>query len=348
MTEPAVVPPTEKHIESGPVVDPQPAAEPPTEEVVPEVEPVKAEPVKVADKAEVLSTPTKSDEPLPTYSGLSWPDLEQDHPLVKFVEALPAILKSADYDEVYGITLKARGDATKADFHTLLILQKFLRANKNELEPAKEQLSKTLVWRKEFQPEKAATATYKKDKFNGLGFITITDGKEAERPQIVTWNVYGAVKDYEKTFVPVEEFLQWRIGLMELGVSKLKLAEATEPIPNYGEGDDPYQGIQVHDYKSVSFLRMDPRAKAASKQTIQMLGDYYPETLSRKFFVNVPLVMQWMFAAMKLFVSAETTKKFTVLSDGVYVKGELGDAVPKEYGGRAGPLEEVGEGMKLE
>lgn len=135
---------------------------------------------------------------------------------------------------------------------------------------------------------------------------------------------------------------------MELGVSKLKLAEATEPIPDYGKGEDPYQGIQVHDYKSVSFLRMDPRAKAASKQTISMLGDYYPETLSRKFFVNVPIIMQWMFGAMKLFVSAETTKKFVVLSDGAYVVGELGDSIPTEYGGKAGSLVEVGEGMKLD
>jgi hypothetical protein len=136
---------------------------------------------------------------------------------------------------------------------------------------------------------------------------------------------------------------------MESGVSKLKLSEATEPIPDFGQGSDPYQGIQVHDYKNVSFLRMDPRAKAASKQTIQMLGDYYPETLSRKFFVNVPIFMQWMFAAMKLFVSAETTKKFEVFSDGVYVAPALGEAVvPGEYGGKLESLAKSGEELELE
>jgi hypothetical protein len=135
---------------------------------------------------------------------------------------------------------------------------------------------------------------------------------------------------------------------MELGVSKLNLTKANTPIPDFGEGEDPYQGIQVHDYKSVSFLRMDTRAKAASKQTIELLGQFYPETLSRKLFVNVPLIMQWMFAAMKLFVSAETTKKFVVLSDGSYIAGELGESVPKEYGGTLGELETMGEGLKLE
>lgn len=135
---------------------------------------------------------------------------------------------------------------------------------------------------------------------------------------------------------------------MELGVSKLELSNATSPIPDYGAGADPYQGIQVHDYKSVSFLRMDPRAKAASKKTIELLGAYYPETLSRKLFVNVPLVMQWMFGAMKLFVSRETVRKFCVLSYGSGVAGELGSGVPAEYGGESGKLDEAGEQTKLQ
>jgi hypothetical protein len=135
---------------------------------------------------------------------------------------------------------------------------------------------------------------------------------------------------------------------MELGVSKLNLANAPIAIPDYGEGQDPYQGIQVHDYKSVSFLRMDASAKAASKETIKLLGDFYPETLSRKLFVNVPLIMRWMFVGMKLFVSAETIEKFVVLNEGTYVASELGESVPKEYGGKLGGLEEVGDELQLE
>jgi hypothetical protein len=135
---------------------------------------------------------------------------------------------------------------------------------------------------------------------------------------------------------------------MEFGVSKLELTKATKAIPDYGAGPDPYQGIQVHDYQSVSFLRMDPRAKAASKKTIELLGAHYPETLSRKFFVNVPLIMQWMFGAMKLFVSKETTQKFAVLSYGSYVAVELSDkTVPKEYGGDGGTLSDIGQGLKV-
>jgi phosphatidylinositol transfer protein SFH5 len=134
---------------------------------------------------------------------------------------------------------------------------------------------------------------------------------------------------------------------MELGVSKLELSKATAPIPDYNKGNDPLKGIQIHDYKNVSFIRMDPRARAASQKTIEMLGAYYPETLSRKFFVNVPIVMQWMFSAMKLIISRETTKKFSVLSHGTGVAAELGSGVPSEYGGKAEQLEYIGEQTQL-
>jgi phosphatidylinositol transfer protein SFH5 len=134
---------------------------------------------------------------------------------------------------------------------------------------------------------------------------------------------------------------------MELGVSKLDLASITTPIPDFGEGPDPYQGIQVHDYLNVSFLRMDKRIKAASKETINILSAHYPETLSRKFFVNVPLLMQWMFRAMQLLVKKETMEKFVVLSYGSQVASQLGPQVTKEYGGETGALAEVGETLKL-
>jgi hypothetical protein len=132
---------------------------------------------------------------------------------------------------------------------------------------------------------------------------------------------------------------------MEKSIQRLNLPAATTPIPNYGEGPDPYQGFQIHDYLQVSFLRRDPVVKAATSKTIETLSRYYPETLSRKFFVNVPVVMGWVYTAMKMVVAKETAKKFTVLSYGNQLVGELGQGIPKEYGGAKGELKEVGEGM---
>lgn len=67
---------------------------------------------------------------------------------------------------------------------------------------------------------------------------------------------------------------------MELSVKELDLASATIPIPE--DGVDVYKMVQVHDYLNVSFLRMDPATKAASKETIQVFSMAYPELLKEK------------------------------------------------------------------
>jgi len=133
---------------------------------------------------------------------------------------------------------------------------------------------------------------------------------------------------------------------MELSLKELDLASATVPIP--ADGTDQYQMVQVHDYLNVSFLRMDPTIRAASKETIQIFSMAYPELLSQKFFVNVPLVMGFVFSAMKLFLSPATIKKFHPLSYGGSLAGELpgwGNLLPVAYGGKGEEVEK-GETVK--
>lgn len=122
---------------------------------------------------------------------------------------------------------------------------------------------------------------------------------------------------------------------MELSVKELDLASATVPIP--ADGIDPYRMVQVHDYMNVSFLRMDPAVKAASKETIRIFSMAYPELLKEKFFVNVPVLMGWVFTAMKLFLAPETIKKFHPLAYGSSLAGECkgwGEELPVAYGGK--------------
>jgi phosphatidylinositol transfer protein SFH5 len=137
---------------------------------------------------------------------------------------------------------------------------------------------------------------------------------------------------------------------MERGVQKLNLNSATVPLAD-GE-EDPYKVIQVHDYVSVSFFRMDPSAKAASKETINVLSTAYPELLAHKYFVNVPVIMGWMYAAMKLFVAPATLKKFHPMSSGTSLAAELPEGIraslPNAYGGQAGTVQEIGEELKLQ
>lgn len=133
-----------------------------------------------------------------------------------------------------------------------------------------------------------------------------------------------------------------------MGVQKLKLNEAKELIPD--DGDDPYQMLQVHDYLSVSFFRMDPSVKAASRETISTFSMAYPELLAHKYFVNVPAIMGWMYGAMKLFLAPATLRKFHPMTSGTTLATELTSIVgslPKEYGGKGGSVKE-GETVKLE
>lgn len=135
---------------------------------------------------------------------------------------------------------------------------------------------------------------------------------------------------------------------MELAVKDLKLGDATS-VMDYN-GEDPYQMVQVHDYLNVSFLRMNPNVKAATKKTIEVFAMAYPELLREKFFVNVPALMGWMFTAMKVFLSKNTTRKFHPITNGVNLAREfpsLVDKFPAAYGGKSEELQKTARTVNL-
>jgi hypothetical protein len=140
---------------------------------------------------------------------------------------------------------------------------------------------------------------------------------------------------------------------MELALQELSISTATNPIT---VEHDPYKIFQVHDYKSVSFWRQDPKVKEASKETIKTFAQNYPELLKEKFFVNVPAIMGAVYAFMKLFVAAKTIKKFHPMSNGAALANEfgeskvktLGEMLPKDYGGKGEDLSKTGTGPQLE
>jgi hypothetical protein len=132
----------------------------------------------------------------------TWPEIPETHPISVFLKELPDLLEKTGYREVYGIELNPEGT-----FHTKLILQKFLRGNANDVAKAKEQLKGTLEWRKEFQPLKAKDEQFSKEKFGGLGYVTVLEDVpgSTNKKDVVTFNIYGAVKDNKKTFGEIDE-----------------------------------------------------------------------------------------------------------------------------------------------
>jgi chemotaxis protein histidine kinase CheA len=330
--------------------EPQPENKNETTTAQPAVETTAAQPTAVEIPAEADKAPVEGQqspqaaEEKPVVEQPEQPAYLAKNPaLAQFVERLPAIVSSTGLAEMWGVPLKDQNDAP-----TVNVLIKFLRANEGNVKLAEEQLTKALKWRKEVNPSALAESTsYSATKFGGLGYLTVY--KEANGAEtVVTWNIYGGVKDINTTFGDMDEFVKWRVALMELAVKELKMAEATSVI-DY-DGEDPYQMIQVHDYLNVSFLRLNPAIKAATKKTIEVFTTAYPELLREKFFVNVPAIMGWMFAAMKVFLSKNTTRKFHPISNGANLAREfpsLKEQFPKVYGGSAPALQEGARTVNL-
>ncbi|KAJ4415153.1 Non-classical phosphatidylinositol transfer protein (PITP) [Gnomoniopsis sp. IMI 355080] len=258
-------------------------------------------------------------------------------PFDQFDAKLPDILKEVGHDEMWGVKLVS---PASSHIPTGIVIQKFLNANDGDLDKALEQFTGALKFRKEKKPLELVGKTFSANKFADLGAVTVYDVKDSPVPEVFTWNLYGNVKGkMDEVFVPLDEFMDYRIALQELGIQQLQLSSATEPIT---AEKDPYKIYQVHDYKSISFLRQNPNVKAASTEVIKKFALAYPELLKEKFFVNVPAIMGWMYAVIKVFIAEKTAKKFHPMANGANLAAEFKTSgfdetqLPKEYGGQGG------------
>lgn len=189
--------------------EPAPAIEKSATDEAPEVPPktepaptTTAEPAPAAEAAKVEDSeppviPSKT-ETAPT-TGESIPVT----PIAKLFAELPSIIKEAGHGEMWGVTL---GEAS--DVPTSIVLEKFLRANTKDVPKAKAQLIEALKWRKKMDPVKLLTDTeFNKAKFGDLGYVSVYPKTESHEKEIVTWNIYGGVKNLKETFGNVEEYV---------------------------------------------------------------------------------------------------------------------------------------------
>ena len=293
-----------------------------------------------ADKKQVLPN-------LPATLHISLPA-----PLKELALRVPDLISTTGHSEVWGVRLSS----PETHVPTQIVLQKYLNANDGDVAKATDQLQKTLEWRAKMKPLDLLKQKFNRSKFRGLGYVTTYRNSEDSKgpatgpQQVFTWNIYGRVKSIDDTFGSLSEFLEWRVALMEFALQSLDISSATEPISS-SDILDPYKIFQVHDYKSISFLRQSSQVKTASTETIKVFALAYPELLKEKFFVNVPAIMGFLYGFIKLFVAEKTRKKFHPMSNGGAMDKEfdawLGKMLPKEYGGQGAALEETGSEPEL-
>ncbi|KJA28194.1 hypothetical protein HYPSUDRAFT_129907 [Hypholoma sublateritium FD-334 SS-4] len=221
---------------------------------------------------------------------------------------------------IWGVTVDPNNP--QADARVSVVLMKFLRARNLSIPDTRDKLVGTLRWRESFNVEGALKEDFPQDVFGSLAHISGTD----KQGRLVVYNIYGGNQDLKSVFGDVQRFIRWRVALMERSVMQLDFTELD-------------QMIQVHDYDGVSLTSRDANSKAAASEATNIFQNHYPEMLYKKFFINVPTLLNWIFWLFKPLVSANTLAKMTVVGTGQHaIKKALSEyitvnQIPGRYGG---------------
>ncbi|KAG1728091.1 CRAL-TRIO domain-containing protein [Suillus lakei] len=301
---------------------PQPGATPTVLEDTPGPEPTPALNAPSAVEA-ALEDDKEPQNPLTEkFTEAEWKALKE------FRSTLPETFKEAFPEQedaestpygLWGVTINP---LKPKDARVSVVLMKFLRArNLNPLE-AKDMFISTLRWRKSFKIDEAMKEKFPEDIFGKLGR---TYGKDKDGHPIA-YNLYGANKDLDAVFGDTQRFLRWRVAFMEESIALLDF----ETID---------QMVQIHDYEGVSMSSRTQASKNAASEASSIFQGHYPEFLAKKFFVNVPSFLTWIFWIFKPLLSAATVAKMSVVGSGPKVIGTAllplipADQLPKRYGG---------------
>lgn len=84
------------------------------------------------------------------------------------------MISSTNHSEMWGVELTDPSISTP----TQVILQKYLNANDQDVARAKDQLTKSLAWRAKMKPLELTKAKHSREKFSGLGYVTVYQGVE--------------------------------------------------------------------------------------------------------------------------------------------------------------------------
>ena len=151
---------------------------------------------------------------------------------------------------------------------------------------------------------------------------------------------------------------------MERGITSIDFVNVDSMVQVHGKPSvspsfsTNFPHPMLTDYEGVGFGSRDANSKAAASQASKIFQDYYPEFLvrvlrslqfvppliplqSKKFFINVPTFMTWIFWLFKPLISANTLGKMSVVGSGIPAISDAllpiisAEELPTRYGGDA-------------
>ncbi|CAN1328114.1 PATL4 [Linum perenne] len=225
---------------------------------------------------------------------------------------------------------------SKGGESTDVVLLKFLRARDFKVSESFEMLKKTLQWRKDNSIDSILEEDLGRQ---DLAAAFYTDGTDRVGHP-VSYNIYGVFNDqevYSKAFGigteeeaekkknGIQQFMRWRIQLLEQSIQKLELKPGG-----------------VSSLLQISDLNNSPppskkELRTAMKQAVGILQDNYPELVARNIFINVPFWYYAMNALLSPFLTQRTRSKFVVARPARVTETLLKyisiEQIPVQYGG---------------
>ncbi|KAJ7977240.1 patellin-4-like [Quillaja saponaria] len=209
---------------------------------------------------------------------------------------------------------------------TDIVLMKFLKEKDFKVSEAFEMLRNTLKWRKEYKIDKILDEKLDSE----FGNLLYLKGMDREGHPLY-YSVDGASKDKElhgKAYGTEEnrdEFLRWRVQLMEKGIKHLEFKEG---------GVNSI--VQIIDLKNVTGTGAK-EFSSVSKKAIMLFQNNYPGLIHKNILVNVPFWFYTSHVLLSRFMNQKTKRKFVFARPSKVTQTLLKYIAPEylsvEYGG---------------
>jgi len=229
--------------------------------------------------------------------------------------ALDAFRSRVPAVKLWGQDLQ-RGSGTGGD----VVLLKFLRARKFDVDAAFTMLENCLAWRKEKDVDECRSWPDAPDAFQGVDIRGGVDN--CGRP--VQCVRAGIIKNFDKAFEDTRVFINYRVKLTEDLISGFSFRPG-----------EPETWTVLQDFTGLG-LMPPKQLRSALKEISAVYEANYPEFKGPHLFVNFPSSLAFFFRALSVFIPERTKRKFVVLDSErmheVY-KFIPGANVPVECGG---------------